>query len=74
MLKCPVYLTFGLYRDPDTYELHCEPFADRIELPRKERQAALARYAQKYAERLESYVKRAPDNWFNFYDFWRKTG
>lgn len=73
MLKCPVYLTFGLYRDPAHYELFCEPFAEKIELPRKDREAALARYAQRYAERLESYCRRAPDNWFNFYDFWRKA-
>ena len=28
MLKCPVYLTFGISRDPDTYDLYCEPFAE----------------------------------------------
>jgi predicted LPLAT superfamily acyltransferase len=71
-LKCPVYLTFGLYRDPDLYELFCEPFAERVELPRKDRQGALARYAQEYATRLEGYCRRAPDNWFNFYDFWAR--
>jgi predicted LPLAT superfamily acyltransferase len=70
MLKCPVYLTFGLYRDPRTYDLFCEPFAELIELPRKSREEALRRYAQMYASRLEHYVKLAPDNWFNFFDFW----
>lgn len=70
MLKCPVYFTCGIYRDPNLYELHCEPFAERIELPRKEREAALARYVAQYAERLEHYVRAAPDNWFNFFDFW----
>ncbi len=73
-LKCPVYLTFGLYRDPNRYELFCEPFAEKIVLPRKERQAALKEHAQRYAARLESFCRRAPDNWFNFYDFWRKVG
>ncbi len=72
-LKCPVYLTFGLYHDPDHYELFCEPFAERVELPRKDRQAALTQYAQRYAEHLEGFCRRAPDNWFNFYDFWRKA-
>ena len=70
-LKCPVYLTYGLYRDPDLYELHCEPFADVIELPRKRRQEALQEYVQRYASRLEAIARSAPDNWFNFYDFWR---
>lgn len=69
-LKCPVYLTFGLSRDPDTYDLYCEPFAERVTLPRGDRQGALAEHVRRYAERLEHYVRKAPDNWFNFYDFW----
>jgi predicted LPLAT superfamily acyltransferase len=72
-MKCPVYLTFGLYRDPDLYELYCEPFAERVELPRRRRQEALREYAQRYADRLACYARKAPDNWFNFYDFWRKA-
>jgi predicted LPLAT superfamily acyltransferase len=70
MLKAPVYLTFGLSRGSRGYDLFCEPFADRIELPRKDREAALQSYVARYADRLEHYVKKAPDNWFNFYDFW----
>ncbi len=69
-LKCPVLLVFGLYSEPNRYELFCEPFAERVELPRKERKAALARVVQRYAERVEAYARRAPYNWFNFYDFW----
>ena len=39
--------------------------------PRHEREAALARYAQAYAARLEHYSRMSPYNWFNFYDFWK---
>ncbi len=70
VLRCPVYLVFGLYSEPNRYDLHCEPFADRIDLPRAGRQEALTRWVQRYAERLEDYCRRAPDNWFNFFDFW----
>jgi predicted LPLAT superfamily acyltransferase len=73
VLRCPVYLAFSLYRAPNRYDLHCEPFADRLELPRGDRQAALTAYAARYAARLEDYCRRAPDNWFNFYDFWSPT-
>jgi len=72
VLKCPVYLVFGLYREPNRYDLHCEPFAEAIELPRGDRERALERWARRYAERLEDYARRAPENWFNFYDFWRE--
>jgi len=40
MLKCPVYLVFGLHRPPDRYDLYCEPFADELELPRRGREQA----------------------------------
>jgi predicted LPLAT superfamily acyltransferase len=69
-LGCPVYLTFGLYREPNRYDLYCEPFAERIELPRGAREEGARGYAQRFAGRLEHYCRLAPDNWFNFYDFW----
>lgn len=69
-LRCPVYTTFGLGRGTNHYDLSCEPFAERIELPRGNRKEALEGYVRRYAERLEAAVRRAPDNWFNFYDFW----
>ena len=72
-LRCPVYLAFGLYREPNRYELSCEPFAERIELPREGRDQALAAYARRYAARLEARCRSAPDNWFNFHDFWSAT-
>jgi predicted LPLAT superfamily acyltransferase len=70
VLKCPIYLVFGLYFEPNRYELFCERFADRIDLPRRNREAALKDVVSRYAERLEDYCRRAPHNWFNFYDFW----
>ena len=70
VLKCPIYLVFGLYFEPNRYELFCEPFADRLELPRKGREEALKEVVSRYAERLEDYCRQAPDNWFNFFDFW----
>ena len=69
-LRCPVYLAFGLYREPNRYELYCEPFEERIDLPRAAREEALQAYVTKYAGRLEHHCRLAPDNWFNFYDFW----
>jgi len=70
MLQCPVYFVCGIYRAPNCYELHCEPFSDRIVLPRKDRETTLARVVGQYADRVACYVRAAPDNWFNFYRFW----
>ena len=70
VLRVPVYLVFGLYHEPNYYALSCEPFAERIELPRGRRDEALAEYVTRYASRLEAHARRAPNNWFNFFDFW----
>lgn len=70
LLDCPVYLFFCL-REGEGYRIHLEPFAERIELPRRERAERLQGYMQRYARRLEHYCVRAPEQWFNFYDFWR---
>jgi len=70
-LKCPLYLVFGLYSEPNHYDLYCEPFLDKVVLPRNRRQEALHDVTQRFAERLEHYAKLAPYNWFNFFDFWQ---
>ncbi len=70
-LRCPVFVGYGLYRPPNHYDLYCEPFAERVVLPRgPAREAALRELATRYAARLEHYCRQYPDNWFNFYDFW----
>lgn len=69
-LKAPVYFVAGIYRGKATYELFCIPFADKVELPRGNRMEAIQAYAQKYADILAEFAQDAPDNWFNFYDFW----
>jgi predicted LPLAT superfamily acyltransferase len=69
-MACPILLTVCLYRTPNRYDVYCERFADKVSLPREDRKAALAVYAQRYASRLEHYCRLAPYSWLNFYDFW----
>lgn len=69
LLECPVFL-FVCAREQRGYCVHFEPFAERIELPRGRREAAIAVYAQRYADRLAVLCQRAPFQWFNFFDFW----
>ena len=71
LLECPVYLFFCL-KEGKRYRIYLEHFASQVELPRRERQARLKTYIQEYADRLEAYCLKAPLQWFNFYDFWRK--
>jgi len=69
-LRVPVILGFGIYRGGAHYETHFELFSECIVLPRQTRNAALQAVIQRYALRLEHYVRLAPYNWFNFYDYW----
>jgi predicted LPLAT superfamily acyltransferase len=72
VLKVPVMLVFGVWRGGDRYEAHVQLLSEKIELPRANRDAELARLVQEYADRLASQVRGAPYNWLNFFDFWTR--
>jgi predicted LPLAT superfamily acyltransferase len=72
-LGCPVYLFFCL-KERSRYTVYFEHFAERIDLPRRERAQHLAAHAQRYADRLEYFCRKAPFQWFNFFDFWARPG
>ena len=70
VLKAPIVLCFGMYRGGNRYDLYFELFADELALPRRARVEELRAVVQRYAVRLEHYVREDPYNWFNWHDFW----
>jgi len=70
LLECPVHLLFCI-RQQGRNHVYFEPFAERIEWTRAARDAVLAAHAQRFASRLEHYLRIAPLQWFNFYPYWR---
>jgi predicted LPLAT superfamily acyltransferase len=70
LLECPVYLMFCMEQDGG-YGLYFELFAERITLPRRDKQAAISSWAARYAQRLESFCLMDPFQWYNFFDFWQ---
>ncbi|WP_122415354.1 LpxL/LpxP family acyltransferase [Pseudomonas viridiflava] len=70
LLKCPVNLFFCL-KGPTGYRVILEPFADAIEWRRSDRPQVIEHWATRYAERLGHYCLEAPQQWFNFYPFWK---
>lgn len=70
-LGVPVLFMVALRTGDARYEIDVELLADRIELPRAGRAAALDALCQTYADRLAAHCLRAPYQWFNFFDFWR---
>jgi len=69
VLGCPLYAMFAT-RAGGRYDVHFEPLREQVVLPRRARAEALAQLAADYAARLEHHARRAPLEWFNFYDFW----
>jgi predicted LPLAT superfamily acyltransferase len=70
VLKCPVWTMFCL-KQGNKYHIYCEPFAERVSLPRNTRMQELHRYLARYIERLEHYCQLTPLQWFNFYPYWQ---
>jgi predicted LPLAT superfamily acyltransferase len=70
MLRRPVFLMVGLYRGGNRYDIHLEKIADFGNIAGN-RDEAVEAAIHRYAERLEHFVRLAPYNWFNFYDFWQ---
>jgi hypothetical protein len=72
-LRRRVIFMTGLYRGGNRYEVRFEPLADfsNVEaINREGRDAAVREAVTQYARRLEECAREAPDNWFNFHDFW----
>jgi len=74
LLKCPVQCLFALKNEKSgKIEIFCRDLFDEVKLPRKNKEEALKEYVQKYAELLEYFALRYPYQWFNFFEFFRKT-
>jgi predicted LPLAT superfamily acyltransferase len=74
VLGAPVMIAFGVWTGRRRYEVHFEPFAERIVIDRRERQQQLEAITAQYVARIEDIARRYPYNWFNFYDFWEEMG
>ncbi|MCP9455005.1 MAG: hypothetical protein NNA18_02700 [Nitrospira sp.] len=70
LLGVPVVLCFGLYRGGNRYDIHFESFLNDGKELGDHQQPFLQHAMQHYVARLEAMCRLAPDNWFNFYEFW----
>ncbi len=75
LLGCPVSLLFCRRTERRSWRLAVEPFFDDAFAPtRGERETAIGEAVSRYAARLELECRRAPWQWYNFFDFWSATG
>lgn len=70
LLGRKVILMVGVYCGGNRYRVVFEEIADFSRVERGERESAIGGAVARYAGRLESYCRKYPYNWFNFFDFW----
>jgi len=71
LLRCPVVFMAGLYLGGNRYAIHFDTLADFTNVARGQRDAAVQAALARYAALLDQYCRKAPYNWFNFFDFWQ---
>lgn len=69
-INVPVFLFFALYKGGRRYEIIFEPFDMTQAVNQISNKAHLYDLVARYVGRIEHHCRRAPYNWFNFYDFW----
>ncbi len=70
VFKVPVVLFFGLYRGGNRYDIFFEQLVERMTADRTQRQQQVEYWTRQYVRRIEYYVRLAPYNWFNYFDYW----
>ena len=59
--------------DDATYQIESEPLYPGGRVPRSERSKVVGEMIDAYAHYLEGCCRRAPYQWFNFFDFWESS-
>lgn len=70
LMDCPVYTIFCL-KQQGRYRTYIEKLADPVKINRKQRQIYFKTLTEGFVKRLEKYVRLAPYQWYNFFDFWQ---
>lgn len=70
-LQRPVVFMTGLYLGGNRYAIHFDALADFSAIAQDQRASAVTAAVTQYAALLDHYCRKAPYNWFNFFDFWR---
>ncbi len=74
LLKRRVLFMVGLFLGGRRYDVRFETLADFRDPPSDPaaREALIRQTLVDYVARLEALCRKAPYNWFNFYDYWRE--
>jgi predicted LPLAT superfamily acyltransferase len=70
----PVVFTFAMKEKSNRYHLFAtEPVAVAATVSPEETQAGVNFFLDRFVSELEKILKRYPEQWFNYYDFWERV-
>lgn len=69
--RAPAFQVFAIRQGRDRYAFHGIPLGTLEYTDRRKKDEDLLRWARSFAERLEDFTRRHPEQWGNFYDFWK---
>lgn len=70
VLRLPVILTLAIRTGPYRYDAYLESISTGELVSAADRPAAIEAQIERFAALLERFCVRAPNQWFNFYNFW----
>ena len=76
LMNAPVFFIFGLRRKElalkSEYDMHVHKSNISFEGSRKERKEQTVNLAASFVSLLETYCKKQPFQWYNFFNFWQE--
>jgi predicted LPLAT superfamily acyltransferase len=75
LMRAPTFFFSGVYLGKNRYHISIEMISDAVsaeERRRHDRQMRIEGNVKKMAKLLEDKCLKYPDNWFNFYSYWKK--
>jgi predicted LPLAT superfamily acyltransferase len=73
ILKAPVYM-FICSKKKNHFHVNVEKMCNLDDFSKKKRNVLVAELCDQYVEVLEKHCLEDPWQWYNFYNFWKKTG
>lgn len=68
----PAFQVFAIRTGPYAYEFSAFPFGRLRYANRRDKQADFERWSRTFADRLEEFTRRHPEQWGNLYEFWKE--
>jgi len=68
--RVPLVFTFGFKGRNKSYDLYASPVREYRYAPGEDRALQCYEWTAEYARELERWLRRYPDQWFNFFPFW----